>query len=649
MSNNLRSSLTLSVKDKNLNPTQNTKFTTSSFDVTALQSVFSSKNYSSIIWRNCRLISEYSYATAAPLDFDNGLTIQDAEAILAKHNLNYALITSKSHTHQDHRFRVIIPFKRKIYSPENYKRVIQELRDTLFPAMDPNAMDAARFFFHSPDTAYYSCRWDGQDYDPDQSLGEQIPDSWNDNLIVVTDKKQSVYANLVDEKTPILCPFHEDSNHSAFVKKKANTEDRFIHCSACGKTFWKVEPPLETRSERFWSHGTDVFEFILAGESFAMSAIGKDKFSLFVNAMTRAEKQNAMKYLLDNKHIPHLRLVNHIGDPTVEKSNYVVERETGTVIVKYTPAPIIVEDNEFIETYLTNTFGDHKSFVKQWLAVYCYENYLDLPTLIFKGPRGSGKNTFAEMVYSIYPSLSTMWDAERKNFTPEAEKKLLIADESASADIEQYKLIKAYAGQKYVHVNKKYSPQYDVRNNMNIILLSNSAFPVYFSRDEIPTSDQNNQFFVFEFKPFSGSIDPELDKKLEERIGYYVRTVLKDEYSKIDFTGNRYSIRTPITLEELGLFEGNITEEEGIADKILDKVLKHSDEPSSAYGEFLKNGWLPIELISDSISGSKLGVQKVIKTLKEQGYLVMRAAEKKQYNKNRYRCHQMTEKLKKLK
>jgi hypothetical protein len=339
--------------------------------------------------------------------------------------------------------------------------------------------------------------------------------------------------------------------------------------------------------------------------------------------------------------------VNYVGDPTVDRSNYAVDRETGTVTVSYTSTPDKIQDNAFIEEYLEKTFGTYKQFIKEWLAVYCYTNYRDLPTLILKGERGTGKNTFAEMIYSIFPSLSQMWDAERSNFTPEAEKKLLIADETVCDDPEQYKLLKEYAGQKYVHVNKKYLPPYEVQNNINIIVLSNSVIPVYVSRDEKPSSDANNQFFVYDFKPFTGQIDPEMDKKLEERIGYYVRTELKTVFAGLKFNGNRYSIKVPITSEESGLFESNVTEEEGVAEKIVDKIVDNA-KGTSPYVKFLNDGWVPIEIINDSISATKLGPQKVIKSLKEQGYLEIKKAEKKQHDNIRHRCHRMTDKLKKL-
>jgi hypothetical protein len=95
------------------------------------------------------------------------------------------------------------------------------------------------------------------------------------------------------------------------------------------------------------------------------------------------------------------------------------------------------------------------------------------------------------------------------------------------------------------------------------------------------------------------------------------------------------------------LFESNVTEEEGVAEKIVDKIVD-SAKGTSTYAKFLNDGWVPTEIINDSISATKLGPQKVIKSLKEQGYLEMKKAEKKQYDKTRYRCHKMTDKLKKL-
>jgi replication-associated recombination protein RarA len=64
------------------------------------------------------------------------------------------------------------------------------------------------------------------------------------------------------------------------------------------------------------------------------------------------------------------------------------------------------KNNAVIDDYLESTFGQYKTFIKQWLAAYCYTNHQKLPTLILTGPRGSGKNTFAELVAIIFDQLS---------------------------------------------------------------------------------------------------------------------------------------------------------------------------------------------------------------------------------------------------
>lgn len=646
MSNNTRKPIVLSVKDKNLDPAQNTQFLTASFDVADLKDVFTNKNYSAIRWRGSRTNSNFDYATGFIPDFDHNLTIQDAEARLKRANLNYALITSKSHTTSDHRFHIFIPFKRVVRTKQDYRRIVREIRDKHFPELDRAAMDAARYLFGSPLNATYSDNWSGVDYDPDTALGKEILDAWNDTLTVTTSDGKMINVNFLKEKAPILCPFHDDQSHSAFVTKSNTGNQYFIHCASCQRTYWKVEAPMEERCERFWSHGKDVLEFGIVDDAFYMSSVGKDKFEIFIKAAKKEDKLNAYAYLLDNKHIPHLKFVNHVGNTEVVKSGFEVDREKGIVTVHYAATPARIQDNDFIETYLESTFGQYKEFIKQWLAVYCYTNYRDLPTLILKGERGSGKNTFAEMVHSIFPTISQMWEAKKGNFTSEVEMKLLIADETVCDDPEQYKLLKQYAGSKYARVNKKYKPEYEVPNNMNIIILSNSAIPIYVATAEKPTSEELNQFFVYDFKKLQGAIDPEMDQKLEDRIGHYVRTELKTVFNGINFAGNRYSIKVPITPEEAGLFISNETEEEGVAQKVIDKIIKKLDE-GGEYQQFLANGYLPRLLVEDSASATKMGVTKVIKTLREQGYLEMKESEKKQFEKNRFRCYKTTEKLKK--
>ena len=222
MSNNTRKPIVLSVKDKNLDPAQNTRFSTASFDTSQLKDVFTNKNYSAICWRGSRTNSNFDFATGFIPDFDHNLTIQDAEARLKRANLNYALITSKSHTASAHRFHIFLPFKRLIRTAQDYQRVVNEIKTTAFPELDPAAMDAARYLFGSPSNAIYSDNWSGIDYDPDTVIGGEIKDAWNDLLIVTKADGTTVSANLLTAKTQILCPFHDDKNHSAFLTMSPN-------------------------------------------------------------------------------------------------------------------------------------------------------------------------------------------------------------------------------------------------------------------------------------------------------------------------------------------------------------------------------------------------------------------------------------------
>lgn len=644
MTHNLRNEISLSIKDKNLDPAQNTKFITSSFDVTSLQKVFTSHNYSAIIFRGGRKVEHFSYATCVMLDIDTGMTIQDAEAILDRRNINRAIITSKSHTPAKHKFRIIIPLTRKIYTAENYAEVVRDLKTLMFPSVDPNAMDAARFFFHSPETAYYSYKWNGEDYDPDLQGISQISNAWADHLQVTTGKRKVVYANLLEEKTPIICPFHEDTNASAFVTRNA-TGEQFISCSSCNKTYWKVKEPLDKRCRDYWSYSTEYLELGMAGEKFFMEKITKEKFHIFINTFEKDEKEQALKYLLHNKHIKHIKRVEHAGDAQIDKSTYSVDLGSAVVTASYAAIAANIQDNAFIEDYLTSLFGSHTVFIKEWLAVYCYTNYQKLPTLILKGERGSGKSRFAEMIYKIFPSLSQMWEATKGNFSPEAEKKLLIADETVCNEPKQYNMLKQYSGQAFATVNQKYLRPYEVPNNMNIIIMSNSEIPVYVARDEKPTSEENNQFFVYSFKQFSGPIDPEIDKKLEDRIGHYVRTELKHVFDGLDFSGKRYSIKVPITAEEAGLFESNITEEESEVEKLIDQIVDYAVEPKREFTEFLKIRCLPRPLIEQLRSFTSLSVDGHIKQMREQKYLEMDKGQKKQHKGKRVCTYKMTDKL----
>jgi len=158
-----------------------------------------------------------------------------------------------------------------------------------------------------------------------------------------------------------------------------------------------------------------------------------------------------------------------VGNPEAIESYYTVNSLDGIVTVNIAAIQPDVIDNKFIEDYLDNTFGQHKDFIKQYLAMYVFTNYTQLPTLVLYGPRGSSKTTFAGLVADIYPSLYLDWTGEPGSFTQECEKKLLVIEENLIDEKSQYKTLKKYTGQEELLVNKKYQPEYMVKNNVNII------------------------------------------------------------------------------------------------------------------------------------------------------------------------------------
>jgi hypothetical protein len=409
------------------------------------------------------------------------------------------------------------------------------------------------------------------------------------------------------------------------------------------KRYW--DGGCASKLERFYSYQSEIYDVGIVGEEFFMEKIGQKKFYILSESTTDDLQELHLKYVVKEKHIRHLHLIDHVGDMTASQSFPLYKQDEGSFEVHYAPLPARVQDNDFIDKWLTESFGIHQGFIKQWLAVYCYTNYRKLPTLVLKGDRGTGKNTFAEAVLSIFPSISQFWHGEEKNFTPEVQKKLLIADESVSANEKQYRMLKQRSGQKFASVNQKYLAEYQVRNNMNIIILSNEVTPIFVSKDEEPTSVKNNQFFVYTMPKLKGEIDPDFGEKITERMGHYIRTELKNIYENVkDIPGCRYSIPTPITDEEKALFNVNQTglEEEGM--KFLRKMVESNDE---AFTKFFDKGLFPTSFVDEYNISRGYGRNGVIRNLKEKGWLKPEDTVRKMVNSDKRYCHLMTEKLKK--
>lgn len=640
----LNDSIELSLAPKDYNASNSVNFKSREIRFKDLEQTLKRNNYSLIKWKDgIRDGINFQYSNGFIIDVDEGITISDAEAKLNSQNLNYFLISSKSHTSQKHKFHILILFNYRVYSKKTYAYIGEYLTKDIFNGSDPSVSDRARFIFGSPDNAKVSACFQGNHLDV-MGHGE----IWDRHLEIKTSKDNILDPLTVKKKTQIYCPFHQDNTPSAFIEYSKTSKNWFIRCSTCDQTFWMEKLDFKIRCRPYWSYGKDVFELGIVNEEFYIEKIGKSKFHILTDTnCSPEEKSKAFDYLVNSKHISHLSRIDYIGDIEAKESYYRVNLDSGIIETHHSPLPVKIIDNNFIEEYLDDRFGQHKQFIKEYMAVYCYTNYQKLPTLILKGPRGNGKSTFAEILGEIYHPLTYEWHGHEEAFTYEVEKKLLIVEENESTKMSQYKTLKKYTGQKYATVNKKFKDPYKVRNNMNIVMLTNEVIPLYVSREEQPKDEFNNQFFVYEFPDIKPPMDPKIQDKLLERLGYYIRTELRSVFVNISDIGYRYSIRVPITDAEKSLFVDNVTDLEADGDKYIQKLVEYYSPggKNGVYMAFINKGHLPSVFFRD-FDISKTHYNRIIKNLKRRKY-ISGDPQRIKIGDDRYYCYDMTDKLKK--
>jgi hypothetical protein len=249
-------------------------------------------------------------------------------------------------------------------------------------------------------------------------------------------------------------------------------------------------------------------------------------------------------------------------------------------LVAYAPLlPVDVKDNGYINKFLTDLFGEYAEFIKSWFVYYTYSNFLHLPIMIITGPRGTGKSLFAEVIGMIYDNLYGRFDTAT-NYSEHNGLKLAIIEEADEIDNRRlYSILKDVGGTEKLIRNVKYGPKTIVRNNLNIIVLSNNRIPLYLKAREYPTSEFNNKFFVFNLHPVTGQLNNSLKSEISKRIGWWLRTEIKDLFEQLEARSEsdrsqcRYQIPVPITPDELLLFENNQTEVELAINDFLDELV----------------------------------------------------------------------------
>jgi len=135
---------------------------------------------------------------------------------------------------------------------------------------------------------------------------------------------------------------------------------------------------------------------------------------------------------------------------------------------------------------------------------------------------------------------------------------------------------------------------------------------------ELPTTEYNNQFFVWEFPELGENLDNEILNKLKARLGYYIKTELKSVFDGLELSNNnRYSISVPITDFERALFDDNISEIELDALELVEKLCfyKEANDHGNNFFPLFNKGWLPSDFVKTRFSRN---YREVISELKKQ-------------------------------
>lgn len=346
----------------------------------------------------------------------------------------------------------------------------------------------------------------------------------------------------------VVCPFCDQD-----ARVRADTfHFAYLHCDHCNRNYWE-----HPDSPELFSYNGDLLRVEMKGNRF----ISHEKLKSF-NFRTADEWNYACQKVMNDpnrRFIGDSFTVNRIGSAEFDQLGYELNADDNAIVFKFSAIDSDIQDNRLIDAFLDGMFGEHADFVKNWMALYAYTNYVSLPVIVLTGPRSCGKNTFADLVGEIFPTLKATWDGDREQFNDFAKAKLVFVDENRNSEKPvQYAEIKRLTGNKNLKVNEKHIRQYYVRNNTKFIFATNDPRPIALHWREEPNSEKTNNFFIYACPSVPvDRIDRELFDKLRARLGHYVRTELKKRYDAWQVscgTNSRYALDTPITELARNLF-----------------------------------------------------------------------------------------------
>ncbi|WP_162742232.1 plasmid replication protein, CyRepA1 family [Nitratireductor sp. OM-1] len=228
-----------------------------------------------------RKTSNFQSGGFVSVDVDAGISLDDAANIHIVEQSATMIYTTASHTEEVHRFRIVFALEEPITDAKAFRALTRSL--ALRIGGDTAATDPVRIFFGN-DKADITVFDGGLCRD---QVNELIDQSFNavttshgaetsekrtqrslksvapDQSVRTADNREARLEELA-RSTTIYCPFHHDTNPSAFVIVSQRGING-IHCSACEASFWP------SNSDRF-----DFYSFDDAAQN-AAEKIAADK------------------------------------------------------------------------------------------------------------------------------------------------------------------------------------------------------------------------------------------------------------------------------------------------------------------------------------------------------------------------------------
>jgi hypothetical protein len=571
-----------------------------------LRQIFSTYNYSFNYWGDQTCSKKaYKGMFGIILDVDEGMTIDEAKETYSEYR--YIIHTSTSHQIPKgekpacDRYRIIFPFNpekgMRFTDPKIADAVYTHMKE-MFDFADPAVFDLhSKFypFLGEPDKYDLWVNAEGEWFDIDEYELQTAPaaaattattPSTNrqtikryltyETEIIMPDKrtKHTIESirNLLDSGKQICyCPFCNDINSQSASAAVQLTQEGFIQlfCSHC-------EADPDQHQHVYWEDPVEPGMFMMENK---LVRVQKNKNNAYVvhvdgNYIRERDDKYARTYISRRRNIPTADFkIEKYASAEYSKVDFNLNIPDGRLKIEI-PSAIqpAKKDNRFIDDWLKGLFGGYAGFVKDWMALYCFTNYKQLPVIVLTGDRGVGKTTFSEVIAEIFPELSTDWSGDNSNFTPQFTKKLLMVEENYINKKSQYQKLKAVTGNAYLTVNEKFAPEYKIRNNIKIIMTTNEPRPLFLVAGEKPTDQNNNNFFIYKVMP-AREINPRIKAEILERLGHYIQTELKQRYEGWTEGNARYSIPCPITPLAEDLYSSSQTGEEADAELVAEAVV----------------------------------------------------------------------------